>query len=128
MQTRLCTLFVLLICLALVSSTPSTAARELGAAASPAAVQQQAQQVRLVNYLGGAIGAVTVQGNYVYLGAGPRLFILDVSDPAQPAVVGPNRPLTGGSERCGRSRKLCVRHCRRRRPVHRRHLEPGSAC
>lgn len=88
MKTRLPTLVVLLLCLALGSSTPGTAARALGAAAGRAAVQQGSQHVRLVNYLGGSIGAVTVQGNYAYLGAGPRLFILDVSDPEVPMVAG----------------------------------------
>ncbi len=36
-----------------------------------------------------------MQGNYVYLGVGPRLIILNVSNPAQPAFVGQTDVLPG---------------------------------
>ena len=35
----------------------------------------------------GLINAVAVQGNHAYVGVGPRLVVLDVSDPAAPTVV-----------------------------------------
>jgi hypothetical protein len=45
-------------------------------------------QVDLVGQLGGFSKCVAVRGNYVYLGVGPRLVILDISDPSKPAFVG----------------------------------------
>ncbi|MCL5074244.1 MAG: hypothetical protein M1136_01130 [Chloroflexi bacterium] len=38
---------------------------------------------------------MAVQGNHAYIGLGPRLVVLDVSDPARPAVVGESAPLPG---------------------------------
>lgn len=55
---------------------------------SPMAAQQQGQNVELVGQIGGITQAVAVQGNYAYIGVGPRLVILNVSDPAHPAVIG----------------------------------------
>ena len=49
---------------------------------------QQGHNVELVGQIGGFTWAVAVQGNYAYIGVGPRLVILDVSDPSHPAVVG----------------------------------------
>ncbi|UCC85582.1 MAG: thermonuclease family protein [Anaerolineales bacterium] len=39
------------------------------------------QNIELVGHIGGAIGAIFVQGSYAYAGIGPELAILDVSDP-----------------------------------------------
>ena len=47
-----------------------------------------AQNVELVGQIGGAIYTVAVQENYAYIGVGPRLVVLDVSDPANPTVAG----------------------------------------
>jgi len=47
-----------------------------------------AWNVELVGQIGGATKAVAVHGNYAYIGIGPRLVILDVSDPTHPAVIG----------------------------------------
>jgi len=44
--------------------------------------------VELVGQIGGPVNAVVVQGNTSYVGVGPRLVILDVSDLANPALVG----------------------------------------
>ncbi len=41
----------------------------------------------LVGQIGGPAYAVAVQANYAYLGIGPRLWVLDVSNPAHPTVV-----------------------------------------
>lgn len=49
--------------------------------------------VELVGQVGGPVFAVAVQGNYAYLGVGPRLTVLDVSDPSRPAVVGQSKVL-----------------------------------
>jgi hypothetical protein len=58
------------------------------AAAGPGLTPAEAQNVELVGQIGGATYAVAVQGVYAYVGVGPRLVILDVSDPAQPTVAG----------------------------------------
>ena len=38
---------------------------------------------------------MVVQGNYAYMGIGPRLVILDISDPALPILIGQTAVLTG---------------------------------
>ncbi len=44
--------------------------------------------LELVGQLGGAVRGMTVHGNYVYIGVGPRLAILDISNPAAPRLIG----------------------------------------
>lgn len=44
---------------------------------------------------GGDNDAIAVQGHYAYMGAGPNLKILDISNPAQPALVGETGTLSG---------------------------------
>ena len=51
------------------------------------------QNVEFVGQIGGATYAVAVQGNYAYVGEGPRLTILDVSNPVSPTMVGKTDPL-----------------------------------
>lgn len=46
------------------------------------------QNLTPVGHLGGAMNVVSVQEEYAYLGMGPELAILDISNPAQPARVG----------------------------------------
>lgn len=82
-------------------------ARESAAASSPglsgdasdSALSVQASavmgNVELLGQTGGASNAVAVQGHYAYLGVGPRLVVLDVSDPAHPAFIGQTDPLPG---------------------------------
>lgn len=41
----------------------------------------------VVNQIGGAVTAVTVQGNYAFAGIGARLAIIEVSDPKNPIVI-----------------------------------------
>ena len=57
--------------------------------------QQQAWNMELVGQIGGATYAVAVQGDYAYIGMGPHLVILNISDPAHPAVVGQTGVLPG---------------------------------
>jgi hypothetical protein len=45
-------------------------------------------QLEVVNQVGGAINTVAVEGNLAYVGVGPRLVILDVSNPQAPVMVG----------------------------------------
>ncbi|HOU11956.1 MAG TPA: carboxypeptidase regulatory-like domain-containing protein [Anaerolineae bacterium] len=42
----------------------------------------------LVNQIGGATYSVKLQGNYAYMGVGPRLVILNITNPVQPVAVG----------------------------------------
>jgi len=63
-------------------STPATAP------ARRDATRADAQNVEFVGQIGGLPYAVAVQGNYAYLGVGPRLVVLDISNPANPMVVG----------------------------------------
>jgi hypothetical protein len=46
----------------------------------------------LVAHVGGEMQAVFGQGDRAYVGEGPRLTILDVSDPASPVVLGKTAP------------------------------------
>lgn len=61
----------------------------LANAATPStATTADAQNVKLVGHIGGTPCAVGVQGDYAYVGIGPRLAILDISIPADPTIVG----------------------------------------
>jgi hypothetical protein len=42
----------------------------------------------IVGQIGGSSYAVAVQGDYAYLGVGPRLVVLDISDPSDPTMLG----------------------------------------
>ena len=65
------------------------AATERGApSAAPMVQAADAENVELVGQIGGITEAVAVQGDYAYLGVGSRLVVLDVSNPANPMVVG----------------------------------------
>ncbi|MFQ5616064.1 MAG: LVIVD repeat-containing protein [Anaerolineales bacterium] len=65
------------------------------AQSQPASANADAENVEFVGQIGGATYAVAVQGNYAYIGVGPRLIILDVSNPFSPVVVGKTLPLPG---------------------------------
>jgi hypothetical protein len=41
----------------------------------------------VVAQLGGTFGALAIEGNTVYLGIGPRLAVVDISDPAAPRLL-----------------------------------------
>ena len=46
------------------------------------------RNVALIGQIGGSTAAVAVQGNYAYIGVGPRLVALDIANPAAPKKVG----------------------------------------
>ncbi len=48
-----------------------------------------------VGHLGGNTNAVTVQGDYAYIGEGGRLTILNIINPTLPTVIGKSIPLPG---------------------------------
>jgi len=56
--------------------------------AEPHRAQAQTGSLDLIGQIGGATYAVFVQGNYAYIGVGPRLVILDMTNPAHPTKVG----------------------------------------
>jgi len=51
--------------------------------------------IKLVGQIGGPTQAVAAKENYVYVGVGLRLVVLDVSNPAVPREGGATRPLAG---------------------------------
>jgi hypothetical protein len=69
------------ISLALVLSSSGSSIQKVEAAASPLNSEQQSHNVQLVGQIGGSTFGVTLQGDYAYIGVGPRLVIVDVSDP-----------------------------------------------
>jgi hypothetical protein len=62
---------------------------------STTVMSASAQNVEFVGHIGGTTNAVFVEGNYAYIGEGPRLTILDISNPAALTVVGKTMPLPG---------------------------------
>ena len=79
-----------------------------------------AENVEFVGHIGGVTHAVAVQGSYAYIGEGPRLTILDISNPASPIVVGKTLPMPTRASYHSR-RRLCL-CCRRLRWL------TGSGC
>ncbi len=53
----------------------------------------KSQNVTFIGQLGGSNRAVDAQGNYAYIGEGPRLTVFDVSNKANPVAVGRTAPL-----------------------------------
>ena len=51
--------------------------------------------VALIGQIGGAVDAVAVVGANAYVGAGPWLIVLDISNPAQPLKVGETDVMPG---------------------------------
>jgi len=66
-----------------------------GGPANAAGPTADAENVEFVGQVGGRTNAVAVQGNYAYIGEGPSLTILDITDPASPTVVGRTAHLFG---------------------------------
>ncbi len=59
------------------------------------ATEASSENVEFVSHIGGQTIAVSVQGTYAYVGEGPQLTILDVSDPDGPSVLGKTALLPG---------------------------------
>ncbi len=58
-------------------------------------IAQNTSDIEFVGQTGGVTRSVAAQGAYAYVGEGPRLTILNVSNPGQPAVVGRSPALPG---------------------------------
>ncbi|MGI6209698.1 MAG: LVIVD repeat-containing protein, partial [Anaerolineae bacterium] len=73
--------------------TPSAGAevvRQDQAGVTPQALRPgvHTDNIQLLGQLGGSATAVASAGNYAYLGIGPYLAVIDISDPAAPVEVG----------------------------------------
>jgi hypothetical protein len=53
------------------------------------------QKLTLQGQIGGSSYAVDVQGYYAYLGVGPRVYVLDISDPSAPEKLGESAVMPG---------------------------------
>ncbi len=101
MRARWFITMMLVVCLALPARVVSTAApveesAEEGSRDGVSAMgmsQQRMWPKLLAGQLGGAASAVAVEGERVYIGVGPRLIVLDGSDPADLEVLGQTRVL-----------------------------------
>ncbi len=62
---------------------------------SAAIILENEDHFEIVNQLGGESRAVFVKNERIYLGAGPRLQIIDSSDPQSPTLVGQSLPMPG---------------------------------
>jgi hypothetical protein len=49
----------------------------------------------LLGQIGGSAYAVAVDGQFAYLGQGPRMIVLDISNPAKPNLIGESEVLPG---------------------------------
>jgi hypothetical protein len=74
---------------------PVAQGRKPGDNGNAVTVQQQTDDVELLGQIGGSVIAVARQGNYAYVGIGPRLVVLDVSDPIHPLLVGQTSVMPG---------------------------------
>lgn len=54
-----------------------------------------AKNVTFIGHMGGDTRTVATQGNYAYVGEGPRLTVMDVSNPVTPTVVDKTLPMPG---------------------------------
>jgi hypothetical protein len=70
------------------TATPAPTATPLPPTATPVRLTPDARNVELVGHLGGVTRAVFAQADYLYVGFGPELAVLDISNPVQPERVG----------------------------------------
>jgi len=96
MSASLCIRFVFILTVALMSSASGAVAQtpignvlsQQWEAGEEDSVAYHSPNVQLVGQFGGDAIAVAVQGNHAYVGLGPCLTILDISDPTHPTEVG----------------------------------------
>lgn len=50
--------------------------------------KEKTSKFSLAGQIGGVSYAVDAQGNYAYLGVGPRLYVLDISNASAPKLTG----------------------------------------
>ncbi len=85
------TLLFTLTLIALLLGTPAPSRAQVHArpAARVASEEPPAgENIEFVGHLGGKISSVFVQDNYAYVGVGPELIIMDISDLSNPVIIG----------------------------------------
>lgn len=87
------TLKALLICtivsLTLITSGGGFVAAESAVSPSPPKVPVSTEDnVTLLNQTGGAVYGAATRGNYAYVGIGPRLVVMNISNPQNPIAIG----------------------------------------
>lgn len=75
-------LFVLLVPLLLMSRVTSKSAQ------ASSAILGQSENMEFIGHVGGAASAIFVAGEYAYMGFGPQLAVMDITNPEQPVKVG----------------------------------------
>jgi len=65
---------------------------DMGAYEGALATTPAPDPLQLVGQIGGSLNSVTVDGDRAYVGIGPRLAVLDVSNPAAPTLLGRTGP------------------------------------
>jgi len=94
MKVRLSTGFAFLVCIVLLLPPVPDGAQPGGLAnAAPPAATTDVENVEFVGHVGGASIAVFIRSSYAYVGKGPKVAVLDVSNPSSPTVVGRMAPL-----------------------------------
>lgn len=80
----------LLIAIMTLAATAALAEERLTSALEPVELAQAGldRNAAWVSQLGGSISAVATRGNRAYVAAGPRVVILDISNPAAPVEIG----------------------------------------
>jgi len=53
------------------------------------------EDIRLIGQIGGGSNAAAVQGDYAFVGIGPRLISLDIADPASPVAIWQSQMFSG---------------------------------
>jgi len=76
------------------TSTPLPTPVRAGPTATPIPVGDEVS-FELVAQVGGQINSFAVSGNYILVGQGPRLVVLDAGDPADLTPIGQSDPLPG---------------------------------
>ena len=67
------------------------------------------QKLSLRGQIGGSSYAMDVQGNIAYLGVGPRVYVLDTSDPSTPKFMGQSGVMPGTVRSVIAAGQLCLR-------------------
>lgn len=62
---------------------------------SPIQENRQPENLNLLNQLGGIVATVAIQGNYAYIGKGPRLVSIDIQNPTNLNIIGQSEILSG---------------------------------
>ncbi len=81
-------------CLLIAASPTSVGTAQTTSVAGRPAVHSYAEELEYVGQVGGVNLAVAVQGAYAYVGEGPRVTVLDISNPASPMLVGKTPPFS----------------------------------